>query len=95
MGVAMQVGAETGSPVDPLEIQENVRQEVAQSFAAVAEGMGDDALYEAMGESTVKRLLKAHLLRVKGIKPSGVKPNGAKPVDTTRDPLFGTPAYLR
>lgn len=93
MRVAMMAEAETGAPVDPAEIAANVQRDVVEAFGTVLEGMPDDALYEAIGEAHVKRLLKAHLARVKGIKP-GAKP-AAKKVEPTKDPSFGTPAYLR
>lgn len=93
MRAAMAAEAETGVAVDQSEIARNVQTDVAQAFGSVSEGMGDADLYEAMGEATVKRLLKEHLMRVKGIKPkvaaAPVKTNGAS------GPQRGTPAFLR
>lgn len=99
MRVAMMAEAETGAPVDPLEIQENVRQEVVQSFGAVAEGMADDALYDTLGPALVKRLLTTHGVRKGVLKPGNASTAGATPANGVKpkekDPRFGTPAYFR
>ena len=96
MRVAMLAEVETGVPPDAAELAANVQRDVVESFGAVMEGMGDDVLYEAIGEATVKRLLKAHLVRVKGVKPSpSAAAKQAAKGDAKRDPAFGTPGYFR
>lgn len=92
--VAMLAEQETGVPVDPAEIVENVRRDIAQSFSSVASGMDADALYDTMGEDVAKRLLAVHLKRVKGIKPA--QPGApTQKAETKKDPRLGTPAFFR
>lgn len=98
MRAAMAAEAETGVAVDPQEIAANVRNDMAQGFAAVTEGMSDDDLYDSMGDKLVKRLLGAHLKRVKGIKPAAAGTQLAtapKPSNGANGPQRGTPAFLR
>lgn len=97
MRAAMAVEAETGAPVDPQEIAANVRNDMAQGFAAVTEGMTDDDLYDSLGPALTKRLLGAHLKRVKGIKPAPTGSAPAKPANSNgaNGPQKGTPAFLR
>ena len=92
--VAMLAEQETGVPVDPAEIVENVRRDIAQSFSSVASGMDADALYDTMGEDVAKRLLAVHLKRVKGIKPAQPGTPTQK-AETKKDPRLGTPAFFR
>lgn len=95
MRAAMEAEAETGVPVDPKEIAANIHAEVAQGFAAVAQGMDDDALYDSMGDALVKRLLGAHLKRVKGIKPAPASTQPPPKQTNGSHPERGTWAYFR
>lgn len=95
MRVAMMAEAETGVAADPAEIAANVQRDVVEAFSSIVEGVPDDALYEAIGEPAVKRLLKAHLMRVKGVKSSKPTNGAPKSGAQTRDPAFGTPGYFR
>ena len=94
MRVAMLAEQETGVPVDAQEVLENARRDVVESFGAVAEGMDDDALFETLGEGVVKRLIKTHLRRVKGIK-SQPAPTQRQEQPSRNEPKRGTPAFLR
>jgi hypothetical protein len=95
MRAALMVEAETGVAVDHTEIIANVQRDISESFAATSSGMPDDALYDALGEGLVKRVLGEHLRRVKGIKPTPQPQNGSTNGTKQDGPKRGTPAFLR
>lgn len=101
MRVAFEVAAATGEPVDEsavlAQVQDNVRSDVLEQFSTVADGMDDEALFDAMGEKVAKRLMRVALAR-RGrapVRQAEVATREEPKGETKKDPRFGTPGWFR